>query len=94
MALFTIDPKQFQELKTELSALTQAVNDLSTNVGKWQGSQTAAIQAGLAGLIGAITGADVEAVQQQINEHATRINAAREKLQSSVERNQPKEEGE
>lgn len=94
MALFTIDPKQFQELKTELSALTQAVDNLSANIGKGQAIQASAIQSGLAGLIAAVTGADIEQVQQQINEHATRINAAREKLQSSVERNQPKEEGE
>lgn len=90
MALFQLDDKQFQELKGEISALTQAINDLSTNVGKWQGSQTTAIQAGLAGLISAITGADVEAIQQQIDQHSTRISAVRETLQSSIDRNQPK----
>lgn len=91
MARFDLDNQQFQELKAEIGSLTQAVNDLSNNIGKWQGAQTAVIQSGLAGLISAITGADVEAIQQQINQHATRIGAVRETLQSSVNRNQPKE---
>lgn len=92
MALFQLDDAQFQELKSEIHALTQAVNDLSANVGKWQGSQTAAIQAGLTGLIAAITGADLGEIQQKIDQHATQVSAAREKLQSSVNRNQPKGE--
>lgn len=92
MALFTIDPKQLQELKSELAALTQAVNDLSTNVGKQQAIQTAAIQSGLTALIAAVTGADIEEVQQKIDQHATQVSAAREKLQSSIDRNQPKGE--
>lgn len=88
MALFQLQDAQFQELKAEIHALTQAVNDLSTNVGKWQGTQTDAIQAGLASLVSAITGADVEAIQQQIDQHASRISAVRESLQSSIDRNQ------
>ena len=92
MALFELKEAQFQELKADISALTQAVNDLSTNIGKWQGSQTTAMQAGFAGFISAITGADVEAIQQQIDQHATKISAVKETLQSSLNRNQPKGE--
>ena len=92
MALFELKDSQLQELKSELTALTQAVNDLSENIGKWQGAQTSAMQAGLAGLIAAITGADVNEIQQKIDQHATQVTAAREKLQSSIDRNQPKGE--
>lgn len=67
MALFEIDADQFQEFKSEVAGLRQAIVDLSENVGKWQGQQTTVIQSGFANLIAAITGADVEAIQQQIN---------------------------
>lgn len=90
MALFLLDEAQFNALRSDLQSLTTAVNSLSDNVGKWQGTQTDAIQAGLASLVSAITGADVEAIQQQIDQHATGIRAVRESLQSSVNRNQPK----
>lgn len=89
MALFQLDDKQFQELKGEIRALTQAVNDLSANVGKWQGSQTTAVQAGLAGLIGAITGADIEEIQQRINNLAGTVKTTKESLQTAIDK-QPK----
>lgn len=84
MALFELDDAQFQELKDELNALTQSVNDLSANIGKWQGAQTSAMQAGLAGLIAAITGADVNEIQQRINELTTTLKPEADALEQST----------
>lgn len=81
MALFEIDPNQFNELHT-------AIRDLSDNIGKWQAQQTTAIQSGFASLIATLTGADVAEVQKQIDQHALSINAVKERLQSSIDRNQ------
>lgn len=85
MALFDLNDKQFQELKTEIRSLTQAVNALSVNVGKWQGTQTTALQAGLAGLIGAITGADVAEIQERINAASNRLDTGTNQLKQSVD---------
>lgn len=60
MAEFLIDEEQFEKL-------LQSVKDLSDNLAKWQGKQTEVVQAGFTGLIAALTGADVEEVQQRIN---------------------------
>lgn len=84
MALFELKESQLQELKGELTALTQAVNNLSTNVGKWQGSQTTTIQTGFASLIAALTGADVAEVQQRINTLTETIKTEADALEQST----------
>lgn len=89
MALFDLNNTQFQELKSEISALTQAVNDLSTNIGKQQAIQTIAIQSGLTALIAAITGADVNEIQQRINNLAGTVKTTKESLQTAIDK-QPK----
>lgn len=89
MALFQLQDAQFQELKSEIHALTQAVNDLSENVGKWQATQTTAIQSGFAGLIAAITGADIAEVQQRINDLAGTVKTTKDTLQAAIDK-QPK----
>lgn len=94
MALFELKDSQLQELKSELTALTQAVNDLSENIGKWQGAQTSAIQAGLAGLIAAVTGADVNEIQQRIDAATGQLKTSTDDLDAAVKANQPKPKGE
>lgn len=84
MALFQLDTEQFEHLDARLTELTQAVNDLSANLGKWQGTQTAAIQTGFASLIAALTGADVAEVQQRINTLAETIKTEADALEQST----------
>lgn len=84
MALFELKDSQLQELKSEIAAVAKSVNDLSENVGKWQGAQTVAVQAGLAGLIAAITGADVAEVQQRINTLAAAVKTEADALEQST----------
>jgi hypothetical protein len=60
MALFEIDPDQFEQLNSSISGL-------STNLAKWQAQQTATIESGFTNLIAALTGADVAEVQERIN---------------------------
>lgn len=81
MALFQLDPKQLERLETQIGSLNTAMIQ-----------QTTAIQSGFASLIAALTGADVTEVQKHIDEHALKISAVRETLQSSIDRNQPKGE--
>lgn len=66
MAEFLIDEQQFAQLQKSMS-------DLSDNLAKWQGKQVEVIQAGFTGLIAALTGADVEEVQQRINALTTTL---------------------
>lgn len=77
MALFEIDPDQFDELKTE-------IRQLSDNLGKWQAQQTAAMQSGFAALTAAITGADVAEIQQRIDEYTQRINQSSDKVEDAI----------
>lgn len=85
MALFEIDGEQFQQL-------TNSISQLSDNIGKWQGEQTAVIRAGLTALVAAITGADVQEVQQRINEFTQRLNASSDRVENAIK--QHSEEGE
>lgn len=85
MALFQLDSEQFDRLNA-------SIEQLSDNIAKWQAEQTVAIQSGFSALIAALTGADVEEVQQRINQHTSQISAVKETLQSSIDRNQPKGE--
>jgi hypothetical protein len=88
MALFQIDNEQFAELKSELAALTQAVNDLSINVGKWQAQQTIAIQSGLTGLIAAVTGADIEEIQQRIDAVTSDLKQSSTNVEDAIKQDQ------
>jgi ABC-type transporter Mla subunit MlaD len=84
MALFEIDPDQFAQLDTRFSELTHAITSLSENVGKWQAQQTVAIQSGLAGLIAAVTGADIEEIQKRINQFADQVNQSSDKVEDAT----------
>jgi phage shock protein A len=88
MALFQIDNEQFAELKSELAALTQSINDLSANVGKWQAQQTIAIQSGLAGLIAAVTGADIEEIQQRIDAVTSDLKQSSTNVEDAIKQDQ------
>lgn len=73
----------FNDIRQSLTDLNNTIFDASNNIGKW----LAAIA------LAASTPDDNSAqVQEQINKHAAEINAVREKLQSSIDRNQPKGE--
>lgn len=74
------------------SSVHAAIGELSTNIGKWQAQQMATIESGFANLIAVLTGVDVAEVQKQINQHALNVSAAKESLQSALNRNQPKGE--
>lgn len=77
MALFQIDDAQLKQL-------LQSINDLSSNLAKWQAQQTTAIQTGFASLIAALTGADVAEVQQRINALAETVKTEADALEQSA----------
>lgn len=83
MAEFLIDEQQFEQLQ-------QSIQDLSDNIGKWQGKQTEVIQAGLASLVSALTGADVDEVQARINSLTTTLKPEADALEQAA----PNSEGE
>lgn len=71
------------ELGMKLTVLNESVVSMSENLGKWLSAIALA----------ASTPDDNSAqVQEQINKNALEISAARKKLQSSIDRNQPKGE--
>lgn len=73
----------FAGVQQSLANLENTIFDASNNIGKW----LAAIA------LAASTPDDNSAqVQEQINKHAAEINAVQQKLQSSIDRNQPKGE--
>jgi hypothetical protein len=68
------------ELGTKLTMLNESILTASDNLGKWLSAIA----------IAASTPDDNSAeVQAQIDKHASQISAARQKLQSSIDRNQP-----
>lgn len=77
MALFQIDEQQFEGLKSEIAAL-------SNNLAKWQAAQTAVIQTGFASLIAALTGADINEVQQRINTLAETVKTEADALEQAA----------
>lgn len=67
------------EIGMRLTALSESVNAMSDNLAKWLSAIALASS----------TPDDNSAeVQEQIDKHAAEINAARQKLQSSIDRNQ------
>ncbi len=75
MALFEIDPDQFEQLNSSISGL-------STNLAKWQAQQTATIESGFTNLIAALTGADVAEVQRRIDAHTQAVKTEADALES------------
>lgn len=71
------------ELGMRLTAINESVNAMSNNVAKWLSAIA------LASSTPDDNSAEVQAL---INENAAEIKAARQKLQSSIDRNQPKGE--
>lgn len=72
----------FADLRQSITDLNNTIFEASNNIGKWLAAIALATS----------TPEDNSAqVQEQINKHAAEINAVREKLQSSIDRNQPKE---
>jgi hypothetical protein len=82
MALFEIDPDQFQQLNA-------SIGELSNNIAKWQAQQTATIESGFTNLIAALTGADVAEVQQRINTLTQAIKPEADALEGTAQSNQP-----
>ena len=72
----------FADVRQSITDLNNTIFDASNNLGKW-----------LAAIALATSTPDDNSaqVQEQINKHAAEINAVRQKLQSSIDRNQPKE---
>lgn len=71
------------ELGMRLTALNESINNASENLGKWLSAIALATS----------TPDDNSAeVQKQIDKHAAEIRIQREKLQSSIDRNQPEGE--
>jgi hypothetical protein len=77
----------------ELFMLRQSVTELSANLGKREALIEGVLENGLAAIaLAASTPEDNSAeVQKQIKENASKINAVRQALQSSIDRNQSKE---
>lgn len=77
MALFEIDREQFEQLNNSIA-------QLSDNIGKWQAQQTAVIQSGFASLIAALTGADINEVQQRVNALAEAVKTEADALEHAA----------
>jgi hypothetical protein len=78
MALtFKFDPEQLQALLT-------AINNLSDNLAKWQGTQTDAISNGFDNLI-RVLGGDTGEDQTIVDKLTGDVKAAKDKLKSSVD---------
>lgn len=87
MALtFKLEASQMEQI----AGLTTAVNNLSDNLAKWQADTALAVAQGFADLVIVLGGGDIEDIQAKIDENAARVNAIREKLQTSIN-NQSKE---
>lgn len=70
----------FNDVRQSITDLNNTIFDASNNLGKW----LAAIA-----LAASTPDDNSKEVQEQINKHAAEINAVRETLQSSINRNQP-----
>lgn len=81
MALtFKLDAAQMEQV----TKLTIAVNELSTNLAKWQGQQVTVIQQGFADLVAVLGGTDSEAIQERINELTSHINASSDDVEAAI----------
>jgi ABC-type transporter Mla subunit MlaD len=80
MATITLrlDPAQAQEL-------IEAVNNLSTNIGKWQGQQTAVLEAGFKSLIALFGGEDPEQIQARIDEFTASLKSSTDQLSTAIQ---------
>lgn len=83
--IFKFDSEQLQTIVT-------AINDLSTNVGKWQGEQTAMTKQGFSDLVSALGGTSEEQAQTIIDQVAAGLNLTADEVQAALNKfNQPKE---
>ena len=73
--IFKFDPEQFQMLVT-------AIDNLSSNLAKWQGAHTEAIKDGFGNLVETLGGEDV---QEKIDQITLAVRTVKEKLKSSVD---------
>jgi outer membrane protein TolC len=78
------DEAQFAQLLNAQQQLAEAVNNLSTNLGKWQGTQTDAINNKLNDLI-RVLGGDTGEDQIIVDKLTGDVKAAKDKLKSSVD---------
>lgn len=76
-----IDAAQMEQF----AKLTQAVNDLSDNLAKWQGEQTRVIGLGFTDLVEVFGGTRGEDSEAKINEIANTVKTVKEKLKTSVD---------
>lgn len=83
--IFKFDEQQLERLVT-------AVNNLSDNLGKWQGEQTAATKQGFGELVSALGGTGEERLQAVIDQIAAGLNLTADEVQAALNKfNQPKE---
>jgi len=75
---FKFDPEQ-------LDRLISSIDNLSTNLAKWQAGQTVAIEQGFASLVSTLGGDMSEEVQQRIDAIANSVKSVKDKLQTSVD---------
>jgi hypothetical protein len=73
----------------QVDRIIEAVNALSDNLAKWEGSSAEAIEQGFTALVTVLTGDDPE-LQERINLNAAKVRNLREKLQTAND-NQLKE---
>lgn len=83
-----IDAAQMEQL----AKLTQAINNLSDNLAKWQGEQTRVIGQGFSDLVDALDDAEEEQAQAIIDQVAAGLNLTVDEVQAALNTfNQPKE---
>lgn len=76
-----IDAAQMEQL----AKLTQAINNLSDNLAKWQGEQTRVIGQGFTDLVEVFGGTRGEDSEAKISEIANTVKTVKEKLKTSVD---------
>lgn len=78
------DPEQWQQL-------VGAVNDLSTNVGKWQAATIAAIERGFADLVNVFSDHSEQQQQAIIDQLAANLNLTADEIQAALKQPTQKE---
>ena len=74
----------------QLERLVTALNNLSTNIGKWQGEEAQAVTTGFSNLVSALGGTDEEQLQQLVNDLATSLNLSTDQVEAAIKQSQQK----
>jgi len=84
--IFKFDPEQ-------LDRLVSSIDNLSNNLAKWQGEQTAATKHGFSDLVSALGATSEEQTQAIIDQIAAGLDLTADEVQAALNKfNQPKKE--